>query len=165
FSVVFGGGWRAVHTQFGVSEEDSKRAVDTFWKTYKGVERFAKESSNKARRAGYVTTASGRRLPIDKDRPYAATNALVQSTARDVTGRGLIRLDKAGITPFIRLPIHDEVVFSVPSEDEESAARMTNELMQEEMRGLMISTEAEAMGRSWGSLYESPDDNRKYVLE
>lgn len=165
FSVVFGGGWRAVHTQFGVSEEDSKRAVDTFWKTYKGVERFAKEASNKARRAGYVTTASGRRLPIDKDRPYAATNALVQSTARDVTGRGLIRLDEAGVTPFIRLPIHDEVVFSVPSEDEESAARMTNELMQEEMNGLMISTEAEAMGRSWGSLYESPDDNRKYVLE
>lgn len=165
FAVVFGGGWRAVHSQFGVSEEDSKRAVDAFWKTYKGVEKFAKQASNRAKRAGYVTTASGRKLMIDQDRPYAATNALVQSTARDVTCRGLLRLDKAGLTPYIRLPIHDEVVFSVPEEHEETAARMTNELMQEEMAGLMISTEAEAMGRSWGSLYEDPDSNRKYVLE
>lgn len=164
FAVVFGGGWKAVHDQFGVSEEDAKRAVKAFWETYPSVRRYADRATNLAKRNGYVTTPTGRRLYIDKDRPYSATNALVQSTARDITCRGLLRLHEAGFSPYIRLPIHDEIVFSVPEEHEVFAAKRTNELMQEEMRGLMVSTEAEASGQSWGSLYEDPDSNRKYTL-
>lgn len=170
FAVVFGGGWRAVHEQFGVSEEDAKTAVKAFWETYPGVKRYAERSTNQAKRLGFVTTPSGRRLHIDKDRPYSATNALVQSTARDVTCRALVRLDKAGWTPYMRLPIHDEVVFSVPADKAEWGAQQTNQLMQEEMSGLMISTESELApvgeaGESWGSLYVDPDSNRKYTLE
>ena len=165
FAVVFGGGVNAIVTQFGVERTDAEKTYKAFKETYLGVAAYSRRLSNQAKRQGYIVTPSGRKLLIDPDRPYSATNAAVQSTARDVTCRGLLRLDKEGFTPYIRLPIHDEIVFSVPAEHEEYAARRTNELMQEEMAGLMISTEAEAMGRSWGSLYEDPDSNRKYVLD
>jgi len=164
FAVVFGGGIRAIVEPFGVAPEEAAKALKAFKATYLGVKKFSAQAQRQACIQGYVVSPSGRRLLIDKERPYSATNALVQSTARDVTCRGLLRLDAAGYSPYIRLPIHDEVVFSVPAELEQEAASETNKLMQEEMVGLMISTEAEAQGRSWGSLYEDPGSNRKYVL-
>ncbi|MET8684805.1 DNA polymerase [Streptomyces sp. NPDC004732] len=153
FTVCFGGGWKAVVEQYGVSEEMARKAVDAFWETYPGVKAFADKLQKEARRNGYITTASGRRLMVDKDRPYAALNYYIQSSARDITCRALLRMHKAQLTRFMRLPIHDEVVFSVPKQHAEKAAKMTAELMQEVFKGLIVPTDPEVGLRSWGSLY------------
>ena len=105
-------------------------------------------------RLGYIETPSGRRLPVDRERPYAALNYMVQSTSRDVTCRALVRLHEAGITPYLRLPIHDEILASVPTKSAEKAARKIARLMQEQMGPLLIDTDAEVYGRSWGDGYK-----------
>ncbi|GAA4071092.1 DNA polymerase [Streptomyces hundungensis] len=154
FTVVFGGGWRAVVEQYGVSETEAKRAVKAFWETYPGVKRLADRLQREARRSGFIYTGTGRRIPVDRERVYAALNYFIQSTSRDITARALIELDRAGYTEFVRLPIHDELVFSFPREQAAELAEKTARIMEMTVRGLLIPVDAEIGERSWGSVLD-----------
>ncbi|MFJ2244882.1 DNA polymerase [Streptomyces sp. NPDC087862] len=154
FTVCFGGGWKAIVEQYGVSEVEAKKAVKAFWETYPGVKRLADRLQREAQRTGYIYTGTGRRLPVDRDRIYAALNYFIQSTSRDVTARALIELDRAGYTPFVRLPIHDELVFSFPKEQAVELAEKTARIMEMTVRGLLIPVDAEIGEQSWGSVLD-----------
>ncbi len=154
FTVVFGGGWRAVVEQYGVSETEAKRAVKAFWETYPGVRRLADRLQREARRSGFIYTGTGRRIPVDRERVYAALNYFIQSTSRDITARALIELDRHGYTEFVRLPIHDELVFSFPQERAVELAEKTARIMEMTVRGLLIPVDAEIGERSWGSVLD-----------
>jgi DNA polymerase-1 len=62
-------------------------------------------------------------------------------------------LHDAGFTPYIRLPIHDEILASVPEQMAVWGAEEIGRIMAEDMEGVHIGTEAEVGQRSWGSLY------------
>ncbi|MEW1546914.1 DNA polymerase [Streptomyces tsukubensis] len=159
FLIVFGGGAGALAEQAGISKAEAERIMGIFMETYPGVARFMAEKTKEARRAGYVTTPSGRRLYVEKRFAFRGTNYFVQSGSRDITCRALIRLHHARLTPHLLLPIHDEVLLSVPVEHADTAARMTDELMRETVRGLEIPTDPDRGGRSWGSLYMQGADH------
>ncbi|MEO6086931.1 MAG: DNA polymerase [Umezawaea sp.] len=153
FGRVYGGGYKTVAEQTGIPLETAKRVVDAFDRRYPGVPILSKKMQLAAIRNGHITTQTGRRLPVDRSRAYAALNYAVQSASRDVTCRGLIRLHKAGYTPYLRLPVHDEVVASLPAAKAAWGARQIADLMAEQMGPVHISTDAEVGLRSWGSLY------------
>lgn len=155
FLKVFGGGAANLAEQAHIELPLAKKVLDAFSMTYPGVARFSKKLSAEAGRQGYIITASGRRLPVDSSRLYSALNYDIQSTARDVTCRALIRLHEAGFTPYIRLPIHDEVVMSLPADKAEWGSKAVARLMEEQMGPVLISTDPEVGKRSWGSLYGS----------
>ncbi|MGW1867920.1 DNA polymerase [Streptomyces mauvecolor] len=154
FTVVFGGGWKAVVEQYGVSEVEAKRAVKAFWETYPGVKRLAERLQREARRTGYIYTGTGRRIPVDPARIYAALNYFIQSTSRDITARALIELDRHGYTEFVRLPIHDELIFSFPRERAAELAEKTARIMEMTVRGLLVPVDAEIGEQSWGSVLD-----------
>src|SRR5690606_34822825 len=120
---VYGGGPTAMASQAGISADVTKKDLKAFNDTYKGDSRFSQLMSNQAKRYGYVTTPTGRRLYVDKERSYSATNYVIQSTSRDVTASALVLLEKAGLSQYLRLPIHDEIVASVPADDAEEISR------------------------------------------
>lgn len=153
FLTVYGGGPAALAEQAGIDMVTAKRVLDGFGKTYPGVSRYSKVLADRARKNGCIITPMGRRLPVDSSRSYSALNYMIQSSSRDVTCRALIRLHEAGFTPYIRLPIHDEIVASLPAGKAEWGASEIARLMQEQMGEVLIGTEADVGGRSWGSLY------------
>ncbi|MEU6765871.1 DNA polymerase [Streptomyces sp. NPDC046853] len=157
FAIGFGGTWRAVTDGFGVPEEDAKRAVDAFWETYIGVGKFAEKLKDEARRTGYIYTATGRRLPVDRRRLYSALNYFIQSTARDITVRAILNLHAAGFTPYMRLPVHDELVFSFPKDRAEELTEKARLIMEFTFAGLLIPAEGEIGERSWGSVLDLED--------
>ncbi|MFH8555359.1 DNA polymerase [Streptomyces celluloflavus] len=91
---------------------------------------------------------------MDPGRVYAALNYFIQSTSRDITARALIELDRAGYTPFVRLPIHDEIVFSFPKERAAGLAETTARIMEMTVKGLLIPVDAEIGSQSWGSVLD-----------
>lgn len=155
FGRVYGGGAKTVAEQTGLSFPQAKKVVDGFDKAYPGVQELSLKLQREASQNGYITTPVGRRLPVDRTRAYSALNYLVQSSSRDVTGRALVRLHKAGFTPYLRLPLHDEVLASVPAEKAEWGASEIARLMAEQMGPVHIGTDLEVGKRSWGSLYGS----------
>ena len=154
FLTVFGGGWRAMVEQFGVDETTARRTLKAFGETYPGVGIFSKRLAEEARRTGYVYTPTGRRLPVDRGREYAALNYFIQSGSRDITARALLRLDAAGFGPYMRLPIHDEIVFSFPREDAEEMTQQAARLMEFTVNGVLIPAEGEIGDQSWGSILD-----------
>lgn len=157
FGRVYGGGAKTVSEQTGLPLAKAREVVAAFDKRYPGVSEYSKKLAAQARNRGYITTPTGRRLPVDPERGYAALNYEIQSASRDVTCSALLRLHKAGATPFLRLPIHDEVLASVPAARADDAAEAIAQIMATEMRGVHIGTDAEIGGRSWGSLYGSDE--------
>lgn len=153
FLTVYGGGPKTLAEQAHIDFPTARRVLDGFAKTYPGVARYAKKLAAEARRQGYIVTPMGRRLPVDSSRSYSALNYMVQSSSRDVTCRALIRLHEAGFTPYLRLPIHDEIVASIPAEKSHWGAWEISRLMAEQMGPVLIGTDPEIGGRSWGSLY------------
>lgn len=154
FAKVYGGGAKAIHEQTGMSLDAAKEVVKAFDKTYPGVKRYSDRLQQMATNRGAITTPMGRVLPVDKDRPYAALNYMVQSTSRDVTCKGLVRLHEAGYTPYLRLPIHDEVLASLPEAKAEWGANRIASIMAEQMGPVFIDTDADVYGRSWGDGYK-----------
>ncbi|AEK07410.1 DNA polymerase [Mycobacterium phage Rockstar] len=158
FGRVYGGGAKTVAEQTGLDMAQAQQVVSGFDRAYPEVQKLSQRLQREAIRNGYITTPfidglGGRRLPVDPQRAYSALNYLIQSSSRDVTARALLRLHDAGFTPYLRLPIHDEILASVPAEHAEWGAKRIGELMAEQMGPVLIGTDPEVGGRSWGSLY------------
>jgi DNA polymerase-1 len=154
FGKVYGGGAQTISRQTGAPYDEVVRALAAYDRAYPEIKRFANRHQREARANGMVTvTVTGRHLPLDRDRAYAVTNYQVQSAARDVLGQALINCDEAGLTPYLRLPIHDELLASVPRDEASEYAREIERCMRMHLGGVPIDAEAEIGGRSWGSLY------------
>lgn len=155
FLTVYGGGPKTLAEQAHVDFPTARRVLDGFARTYPGVARYSKKLAAEARDSGFIVTPMGRRLPVDSSRAYSALNYMVQSSSRDVTCRALVRLHEAGFTPYLRLPIHDEIVASLPAEKAHKGAAEIGRIMAERLGSVVVGTEPEVGKRSWGSLYGS----------
>ncbi|MGW0522824.1 DNA polymerase [Crossiella sp. NPDC003009] len=158
FGKVYGGGAAGIARQTGVEQSTVERAVAEFDKTYPAISRLSRRLRDRVRLTGerWVTTPTGRRIPLDSDRLYAATNYLIQPTARDIAAQALLAVEDAGYGEFLRMIIHDEFLTSVPAEDAEEVGRGIAEAMRMTLHGVPIDAEHEVGRRSWGSLYGAP---------
>lgn len=153
FARVFGGGAAVIAKQSGESLKVAKEAVDAYDSAYPGIGELAYRLQDEvSRNGGAVYSYTGRRLPVDEDRAYAATNFITQGLGRDVTAQALVDLDAAGLGGYITFPVHDEVLFNVPAGDAESVLREAERIMSREIEGVPFRAEGEIGKRSWGSL-------------
>ncbi|GAB2572618.1 hypothetical protein GCM10027168_01810 [Streptomyces capparidis] len=154
FSKVYGGGVKTAARQTGASEADMARAFVEYDRAFPEIRRASARWQREARATGMVTvSATGRRMPLDRDRVYAVVNYQCQSAARDLLGQALLNAEAAGLLPFMRLPIHDEILASVPCGDAEGIAREFEKAMTFDLFGVPVVSGADIGGRSWGSLY------------
>lgn len=155
FGRVFGGGAKTLARQAGVTMDVANSTINLYDKTYPGLKRYSRKLVERARSSGSrsVTTPSGRYLPLDGDRLYAATNYMVQSTARDVLCQALLELDAAGLSDHILLPIHDEVLGQADVGDAQEVADAIAEVMSMDFMGVRLDAEPDVYGPSWGHGY------------
>lgn len=166
FAKVFGGGATTIARQAGISIQEAERVVKGFGRTYPGVGLHGKKLSRPVEtgQRPYVTTYSNRRLPVDKDRAYSALNYVVQSTARDVLGKAMIHVWNAGLWDYVMMPIHDELLCSVPEAEAEDLCRQIGVIMETEIEGVHLPTEPDLGGRSWGTMYEHGDMHKGGII-
>ena len=158
FAYVYGSGAGNIAETCKISVPKAKEVIEGFERTYPGVKKLSDQLQQEARKNGYIVTPVGRVLPVDQERPYAALNYMIQSTSRDITASALIRLDREGFTPYLRLPIHDEIVAEVPEEHADWGAERIAELMACTFGGVHIGSDHEVYGKSWGGGYVNQDD-------
>lgn len=158
FGKVYGGGAATLSRQAGVTLDTAKRAAAAYDRNFPGIKRLARSLQERAQYGEReVVTPSGRRLPLDRDRLYSATNYLVQSSARDVLAQALLDLDEAGLTDHLLLPVHDEVIAQAPAADAADLARELAKVMTMSFHGVQLDAEASVYGPSWGHGYGAPE--------
>ncbi|MEU1200163.1 DNA polymerase [Streptomyces sp. NPDC005813] len=161
FGKVYGGGATTLSRQTGAPIDEVKVAIAAYDRVYPGIRRYSNKVQREARANGYVVvTPTGRRVALDRDRVYAATNYAVQSTARDVLCQALLNMHDKGLTEYLLLPIHDECLGSAPADVVEDVAREVGAAMAMDFFGVPLDTDPEVGGRSWGSLYMKDSSGR-----
>ncbi|MFD6638353.1 DNA polymerase [Micromonospora chalcea] len=157
FGKVYGGGAAGIARQTGADVEAIRRAIAAYDATFPGVKRYSRTLMNRAdfgRKE--VVTPSGRHLPLDRDRLYAATNYVVQSTARDLLAQAIVDVFAAGLGDHLLLPVHDELVAQAPTADAEEVIREIGRTMESTFYGVRIASDVEVYGPSWGHGYGAP---------
>ncbi|MBQ0049566.1 MAG: DNA polymerase I [Bacteroidales bacterium] len=143
FGIIYGISAFGLAERMGVSRTEAKQLIDGYFDTYPAVRRYMDESIEKARQRGYTETLFGRRcyLPDINSanavvRGYAERNAInapIQGTAADIIKIAMVRvarrMKEEGMRAKMILQVHDELNFSVPTNEKE---RMQN-LVKEEM--------------------------------
>ncbi len=166
FATFAGQGASALALQLGVPASEAKELIARFDRRYAMVRAFQDEQLQLARARGYVVTLAGRRWPIGglesldpHDRSYAerlARRATHEGSVADVSRRALLAADRAlrreglGAAPVSQ--VVDDVLFEVPEQELEIAARVASTAMREAFAlevPLVVGVEA---GRSWADL-------------
>ncbi|WP_338601564.1 DNA polymerase [Saccharopolyspora sp. SCSIO 74807] len=151
FGKVYGGGADSIARQTGAPLADIRRAIASYDRTFPGIKRYSTRLTARGQYgATELISPTGRVLPLDRSRLYAATNYMIQSVARDIFAQALIDLDEAGLAEHLRLPVHDEVVFEVAEDGAfELAEEVQRLLTVPDFFGVELTTEAELFGTAW----------------
>jgi DNA polymerase-1 len=102
--------------------EEAKLIRDNFKAAYPGLAWLMADCQKRARNDGYVENAWGRRLYVESERAYVATDYLVQSSGRDVLTDAILNTAEY-LKPYggrLLIPIHDELFTWVPEEPSDS---------------------------------------------
>lgn len=162
YGLIYGAGTRKMAETAGIPEEEMAAVVNAVHATFPGIKRFMKEIErlgNQRERDegnGYVVTGTGRKIPADKGRVYSLLNYILQGTAAEVMKKAIIRLDAAGYGEYMKMVIHDEVVFSMPDHMVEAALPEISQIMSYTNGEYAVPLLAEAEGPfkgSWGDKY------------
>lgn len=157
FGKVYGGGKTTVSRQTGVPESEVAPAMAAYDATFPGIKRYGKRLQRRAEFGKReVITVSGRHLPLDRDRLYAATNYVVQSTARDLLAQAIVDLFDQGLGGHLLLPVHDEIVAQAPEAEAAEVVAEIGRVMDSTFYGIPITSDPEVYGPSWGHGYGAP---------
>lgn len=127
---------------------------------------FIQETTDRVRRDGYITTASGYRIHVDRDKPYVGVNAICQGTAGDIIKLAMVVIDaflfkkSDSVRPILQ--VHDELVFLTrkPSPEVHERLWCIRQIMERcaAHYGIPCKTDLEIIRVSW-------DKPEKYKFE
>lgn len=143
YGIAYGMGARKFAAETGLTVNEGKKFIETYFDRYPGVKRYLEKTKEEARRDGYVSTLFGRRrylpdITSENDRARAAAeraavNMPVQGTAADVMKKAMIEIDrrlrKGDLGARMILTIHDELLFEVAPDHAENLADVAAEIM------------------------------------
>ena len=159
FGKVYGGGLTTIVRQTGAPKDKVAAALAAYDGTFPGIKGYSRRLQRRAEFGRKeVVTPAGRHLPLDKDRLYAATNYVVQSTARDILAQAIVDIFDAGLGDHLLLPVHDELVCQAPAAEAADVIQEIGRLMDGDFGGVRIVSDPEVYGLSWGHGYGAPEE-------
>lgn len=161
FALVYGAGSKKLATMTGLSVPQVEKFLQLYAHNFPGIIQFKHRIEAEGRRAVQdgldpeVSTVGGRRAVSYPDQLYALTNYLIQGSGADVLKEAVCRLDCAGLSQFILLPVHDELIFSFPKENAAHLAENCASIMNNtDWFTIPITTEVEGPFDTWGEKYQ-----------
>lgn len=145
FAQQYGAGPKTIAGQLGVPIAEATR----LWKKWRKAYKQFVQWSEYVARYDTVVNPWGREIPSDPRRRYANGNYAIQSSGRDLLGDAIINTDKIGLSKYIWLPIHDEIVLEVPEDVVGRAARALERCMFAKLGDIEFPASAEILGTRW----------------
>jgi DNA polymerase-1 len=143
FAIVYGVSPYGLSKRIGLDVKETRRIIDAYFNTYKGVQSYIATIKEFAKKNGYVKTMFGRRREVPQinakdpniraEGERIAINTPIQGTAADIMKIAMIkiheRMKKENLKSMMILQIHDELVFEVPDDELE----LMKEIVKSEM--------------------------------
>ncbi|PWT93971.1 MAG: DNA polymerase I [Acidobacteria bacterium] len=146
-----------------IDQKEAKEYIDRYFQKYPKVRAYLDETTEFAKKNGYVGTLFGRRrfLPEiwSKDRTVfmaavrAAINTPLQGTAADIIKLAMIEVQKEieerGLQSKMIMQVHDELVFEAPEKEKAIMAEMVKEKMENVYKMVVPLTVDLSIGKNW----------------
>jgi DNA polymerase-1 len=163
FGIVYGISDFGLSKNIGVSRQQAKAIIETYFEQYPDVKNWSESIIASARENGYVETIAHRRryLPdINAKRFNArsfaertAMNSPIQGSAADIIKIAMINvqsaIEKAGLKARMLLQVHDELIFEAPADEMAALEQLVSKTMDSAVQlavPLLVSTH---IGASW----------------
>lgn len=145
FGIIYGMSVFGMSERMGISRNEAKDFIDSYFANFSGVKRYMDDVVEKAKKDGYVETLLHRRryLPDINSkngnvRGFAERNAInapIQGTAADIIKIAMVRIDerlrRENMKAEMILQVHDELNFNCPPDEVERL----KVILREEMEG------------------------------
>ncbi|MFD0400185.1 DNA polymerase [Kitasatospora sp. NPDC127121] len=156
---AYQGGAATLAKQTGQPVDVMRDTLQRYGRAFPGIKRWARKMQRQAlAERCTMTTVTGRRLHLDRDKLYKSVAYACQSTARDTMGQALIKMDDRGLTPYLTMWVHDEVVGTAPKSEAAEVAQACADAMKMTLLGVPLDTDAEVYGPSWADGYGLPKE-------
>ena len=144
FGIIYGISPYGLSKNTGVSVQEAKEFIDTYFKMYPTIHSFLQSSVEMAKEKGYVTTLLGRRRNITEIYSTnhntqmfgerAAMNMPLQGTASDIIKLAMLKVFKTlkeqNLKSKLILQIHDELVLDVLEEEKAQVEQIVKNCME-----------------------------------
>ncbi|MEE8329664.1 MAG: DNA polymerase I [Thermodesulfovibrionia bacterium] len=144
FGVIYGISPYGLSRELGITPDEAKRYIDTYFKTHIGVKNYIETLIKETEEKGFVQTILRRKRAIPELRSKnknirmlgerLAINTPIQGSASDIIKLSMLniwnRLKKEKMGTKMLLQVHDELLFEVPEEEKETAMTLIKEEME-----------------------------------
>ena len=163
FATLYGQGAFSLARQLGIGRDEAKAFIDQYFERFSGVRAYLDGQVAIASEKGFVETLMGRRRHIPELQAKnwnvrqfgerVAQNTPIQGTAADMIKKAMLDLSSAlaesDTGARLLLQVHDELLFEVPSGEEDDLAELVVSRMEGAME-LRVPLVAEGgVGKNW----------------
>jgi len=166
YGKIYGAGIPKLALTAGISKEQMAPVVHAFDASFPGVRAFQNRVQRTALErkssegVGYVRSPlTKRRHTSDDGKEYALVNYLVQGLAAEMFKMKILELDAAGMSEFMILPVHDEIILDVPNTELSGVIDALRKVMNDDQLLSVPVTAGIAVGERWGSKRELEIDD------
>jgi P4 family phage/plasmid primase-like protien len=143
FAKLYGAGIQRIASTVGCSDEEATEMVRALDDLAPHAKRWGYDLRNRAK-AGMqrIQLYSGRVLHLPSATPHKIVNYYVQGTAREILVDGLLRWRQTKWGDYgIIVPVHDEILATVPAAEADEAMAALGQCMASELYGVRIGAE------------------------
>ncbi len=144
FGIVYGQQAFGLAQSLDIPFGEAKEMIDRYFEAYPGVRTYLDETVAQAKRDGFAITMFGRKRHIPELRASnantrafgerTAMNHPMQGSAADIIKLAMTEVDRrlaeGGFKAKLLLQVHDELDFSVPTDEVEAVATLAKEVME-----------------------------------
>lgn len=153
YASSYGAGVAKMAASAGVPVDEMRETSKRVFRKYPGVKRLMKECEREAvENDNWIETPMGRRIWIDPAASYKALNGKIQGFAADLFKKAAVELGHAGLTEFMVVPVHDEMLFSIPEDIVDDVSPIIRETMTTAWKGVRLPADPSVGAKTWGSI-------------
>lgn len=150
---IYGRGANSVAGALNISSSEAQRLQTRLNAAMPEVPKYVARARSRVamgKTAGKLPGGSGRLLQTHPAAYYtSAVNSGVQGYGRELLVNALLALDDAGLGDAVWLPIHDEWLLQVETDQVEEATSLLEQAMTQTVMGVPVTAEAELVGTAW----------------
>lgn len=121
FGLLYGMGLKGLAEFLKISRREAEVIMERYHAYFPRMSPYMEEMSSRGRRQGYIQNAWGRKIFVDPEFSYRATNYYVQSGGADLIKHNMIRLRdyfvNERVDAHLVMTIHDEVMIEISRKD------------------------------------------------
>jgi hypothetical protein len=175
---IYGIGTKKFAKQQGVTVEEAEKFMAFYDEKFPGVTDFVRAVEYTARHrlkeegTAYVQVDGGRKHQLtyreaaEWEKFYTLVNYICQGTAAELLKEKIVALRDAGLAEYIRLPVHDEILFEVPVEKVYEVGSLALEVMEDRSLtkwAVPITCDLEIYDESWAQSVEGARSLSEYA--